>query len=57
MSEGLKPCPFCGDNHPEIQSGDTVGCDCIQSLPGDCLADHTAKGGPSEFADLGLDHV
>lgn len=26
MSQELKPCPFCGNEHPEIASGDSVVC-------------------------------
>jgi hypothetical protein len=34
MAEGLAPCPFCGNEHPEIVSGDGVMCgvpDCYGS--------------------------
>ena len=27
MSQGLKPCPTCGNPYPDIESGDMVRCD------------------------------
>jgi hypothetical protein len=27
VSQGLKPCPTCGNQYPEIESGDMVVCE------------------------------
>jgi hypothetical protein len=38
MQDGLPPCPFCGDEHPEITSGDSVIC---TNSSGGCFASNS----------------
>lgn len=49
---GLKRCPFCGNRHPEITSGDSVVCGNIEV---GCLGSNTYDGWQmrAEEADAG----
>ncbi len=56
MIEKLRPCPFCGNEHPDIVSGDGVMCvngaDCFGSNMFDCWNHRTP--GPATKAMLRL---